>query len=70
MPKFKDGRRMPGAMRLPFISPELAERIKLYAARHRMTITDICYLAITDLLNRDEAEIVVNGEMVAESETH
>lgn len=51
--KYKDGRRMPGGVRLPFVSPELADRIRAYAAKHNMTVTEVCYLALNNLLDKD-----------------
>jgi hypothetical protein len=44
---------MPGGVRLPFVSPELADRIRAYAAKHNMTVTEVCYLALNNLLDKD-----------------
>ncbi len=67
----KDGRRTPGkSNRLPFVPIALYEQIRAWGERHDLNISDSTIALLEFALNRDEAEIVANGEMVAESETH
>lgn len=65
----KDGRRTPGkSNRLPFVPIPLYKRIRAWGERHELNISDSTIALLEFALNQDEAEIIANGEIVAESD--